>query len=89
MVSSSAWASDAAVAKRSRGAIARHFRQITSISSGMSGRQCRSVRECPVEAIYWDDDVPEKWHEYIALNAQMVPKRPQITGRKEPLAGRS
>lgn len=26
--------------------------------------------ECPVEAIFEDDDVPEKWSEYIELNAQ-------------------
>ena len=24
--------------------------------------------ECPVEAIYEDDDVPEKWTEYVKLN---------------------
>lgn len=28
--------------------------------------------ECPVEAIYEDDDVPEKWAEYTALNASVV-----------------
>jgi ferredoxin len=28
--------------------------------------------ECPVEAIYEDDDVPEKWKEYVELNANAV-----------------
>lgn len=26
--------------------------------------------ECPVQAIFAEDDVPEEWHEFIALNAQ-------------------
>jgi NAD-dependent dihydropyrimidine dehydrogenase PreA subunit len=26
--------------------------------------------ECPVGAIYLEDDVPEQWREYIAKNAQ-------------------
>jgi len=47
------------------------------------------VPECPVEAIFLDDNVPEKWRGYIALNAEMAPQCPQITERKEPLAGRS
>ena len=28
--------------------------------------------ECPVEAIFEDDDVPEKWKEYVELNAKVV-----------------
>lgn len=28
--------------------------------------------ECPVEAIYEDDDVPEKWGEYVQLNAKVA-----------------
>jgi ferredoxin len=28
--------------------------------------------ECPVEAIYEDDDVPEKWTDYIELNARVI-----------------
>lgn len=27
--------------------------------------------ECPVEAIFEDDDVPEKWSEFTALNAKV------------------
>lgn len=25
--------------------------------------------ECPVEAIFAEEDLPEKWHEYIEINA--------------------
>lgn len=28
--------------------------------------------ECPVEAIYEDDDVPDKWSKYVQLNATAV-----------------
>ena len=45
------------------------------------------VPECPVEAIFREDNVPEKWKGYIALNAEMAPKCPPITEKKEPLAG--
>lgn len=30
------------------------------------------VPECPVEAIFRDDEVPAKWTEYIQLNADRV-----------------
>jgi ferredoxin len=30
------------------------------------------VPECPVEAIYADDDVPEPMRDYIALNAELA-----------------
>lgn len=38
--------------------------------------------ECPVEAIYYEDDVPAPWKEYIALNAEMAPKCPSIVQKK-------
>ncbi len=44
------------------------------------------VAECPVEAIYHEDDVPERWKEFIDLNAEMAQKCPPILERKEPLA---
>ena len=44
------------------------------------------VPECPVEAIFYEHNVPEKWREYVALNAEMAPKCPPITERKAPLA---
>jgi len=30
--------------------------------------------ECPVDAIFEDDDVPEKWKNYVELNANVVEK---------------
>ena len=44
------------------------------------------VPECPVEAIYLDENVPEKWKEYIELNAVMAPQCKPITEKKTPLA---
>jgi len=40
--------------------------------------------ECPVEAIFFEDDVPAQWREYINLNAEMAPQCPQILERKDP-----
>ena len=47
------------------------------------------AQECPTSAIFYEDDVPETWRPYIALNAEMAPKCPQITQKKEPLAGKT
>lgn len=44
------------------------------------------VAECPAEAIFAEDDVPEHLHEFIALNAEMVKVWPVISERREPLA---
>lgn len=44
--------------------------------------------ECPVEAIFHEENVPEQWRDYIELNAEMAAQCPPITERKEPLAGR-
>ena len=41
--------------------------------------------ECPVEAIFPEDDVPEPWRDYIALNAEMVPLCSRIVERKASL----
>jgi ferredoxin len=41
--------------------------------------------ECPVDAIYHDDDVPTEWQEFIPLNAEMSAKTPVILERKAPL----
>jgi ferredoxin len=48
---------------------------------------CRA--ECPVEAIFHEDEVPEVWKEFVALNREMAATCPPITDRKEPLAYRS
>lgn len=44
---------------------------------------CRT--ECPVNAIFYEDDVPDQWREYIQINAEMATKTPPITERKAPL----
>lgn len=44
------------------------------------------VTECPVGAIYHEDDVPEPWREYIALNAEMAKVCPRILEQKEPFS---
>lgn len=41
------------------------------------------VPECPVEAIYPDDEVPEAQQDFIALNAELAKKWPVIK-RREP-----
>lgn len=48
---------------------------------------CEScVPECPVEAIFLDENVPDQWGDYIELNAQMAPKSEPITEKRTPLA---
>jgi ferredoxin len=44
--------------------------------------------ECPVDAIYPEENVPEVWKDFVALNREMAGICPPITERKEPLAGR-
>ena len=43
------------------------------------------VSECPVEAIFYEDDVPEGQREFIQLNREMSLVCPQIVERKAPL----
>lgn len=45
--------------------------------------------ECPVEAIFYEENLPEPWAGFIALNAEMAEKSPVIMGRKAGLAGPS
>lgn len=50
--------------------------------------ECDACRaECPTQAIFQEDDVPEQWREYIALNAEMSQTCPEITQQKAPLNG--
>jgi ferredoxin len=44
--------------------------------------------ECPVDAIFHEDEVPEAWEGYVALNRELAAACPPITDRKEPLASR-
>jgi ferredoxin len=46
------------------------------------------AHECPVGAIFHEDNVPEPWREFIALNAEMAAQCPPITEHKQPLANR-
>ena len=43
------------------------------------------VPECPVEAIFHEDDVPDDWKSFIQLNADKSPECENITERKDPL----
>jgi len=45
------------------------------------------VSECPVDAIYPDDEVPEKWEHYIEWNARLAEKWSDnvINETKDPL----
>jgi ferredoxin len=44
------------------------------------------VPECPVEAIFHEDNLPEEWASFKELNAEMATQTPVITEKKEPLA---
>ena len=41
------------------------------------------VDECPVEAIYYEDDLPDKWQFYAGENARFFAE--PLPGRGEPL----
>ena len=42
------------------------------------------VPECPVDAIFSEEDLPDKWSEYLELNARLSPEWPEITQQKDP-----
>jgi len=44
------------------------------------------VPECPAEAIFAEDDVPEDQRAFIALNAELAKQWPVIIERKQPPA---
>lgn len=45
---------------------------------------CDACRlECPVDAIFHEDDVPDEWKGFIQLNAEMVKSTSSITEKKE------
>jgi ferredoxin len=43
------------------------------------------VPECPVNAIYAQDDVPADQQQFIAINAELSAHWPTITRQKDPL----
>jgi ferredoxin len=44
------------------------------------------VAECPVEAIYAEDDVPADQRDFIALNAELAKGWPAIVEKKDALS---
>lgn len=46
-------------------------------------RMC--VPECPVHAIYEEEELPDEWQEYIELNRTLSARWPSITSQTEPL----
>jgi ferredoxin len=47
------------------------------------------VPECPVEAIFHEDNLPDEWKDFTALNAEMSPQCPVINEKKDALEGES
>ena len=43
------------------------------------------VDECPVTAIFPEEDLPEKWEHYLELNAKYTPDWPVINETQDPL----
>ena len=43
------------------------------------------VPECPVEAIFDEDELPEKWETFKEINAKYAGTWPNITQKKDPL----
>ncbi|MCW5588160.1 MAG: ferredoxin family protein [Legionellales bacterium] len=41
--------------------------------------------ECPVKAIYSEDDLPEEQREFLAINERLAQQWPNITAQKDPL----
>lgn len=44
------------------------------------------IPECPVEAIYFEENVPADQQAFIALNAEMAKVCPPIVEKRQPLA---
>ena len=45
------------------------------------------VPECPTEAIFEETEVPEKWAEYVEINAKLAGMWPVITDKKDAVEG--
>lgn len=43
------------------------------------------VAECPVNAIYAEDDLPSDMQQFTQINAELAPAWPTISKRKSPL----
>lgn len=44
------------------------------------------VPECPVNAIFAEDDLPDNQKQFLAINAELAKQWPVITARKDPPA---
>lgn len=42
--------------------------------------------ECPTSAIYAEEDVPEKWSQFVQLNSQYAQAWPGIGAKQDPMA---
>jgi NAD-dependent dihydropyrimidine dehydrogenase PreA subunit len=54
-------------------------RRTLYIHPGVDCGACEPV--CPVEAVFYEDDVPSEWSAYIRANAELL-QRPRIAGRR-------
>ena len=45
------------------------------------------IPECPVQAIFEDDDIPEDKKQWIQINAERAPKLPVCDEQMDPLPG--
>lgn len=43
------------------------------------------VDECPVTAIFPEEDLPEKWNEWIEINERLAAEWPVINQKQDPL----
>ena len=43
------------------------------------------VPECPTKAIFPEDELPEKWSEYVEINEKYTAEWPVIDAQKDPL----
>jgi len=43
------------------------------------------IPECPTKAIFAEEDLPEKWSEYVEINARYAKEWPVIDAKKDPL----
>ena len=43
------------------------------------------VPECPVEAIFDENELPEKWADFTALNAKLCEDWPVISDKQDPM----
>lgn len=43
------------------------------------------VPECPTQAIFPEEDLPDKWAEYVEINARLAAEWPELTEKKDAL----